>query len=498
MPRCVIARIMAVTLLACPAVRAGQWLTIAGDFQHAGQAEFGPPNFDDLRWPGGQAELPLLGSSPAVWAGYVVVLGEIFDGAVPINQSVIAYDRASGAMLWETPIDYPPFVNNNPTIDVVRQAVLVAADRNLYSIALADGSVNWTTPITRTTNSTFAVLGDLGYVTDYDGFGTGASLYALNLDADDPVFSAGDIVWQAPIGGASGATPALGDDRIYVGSKEGRIHAFDPLTGTPLWTTVMPATPEPGGTNGWGMAALSFHNGFIYAASYNFETVIGEYNSHLVKLDAATGDLLWHVASERSFSTPVVVADRIYLTGGIAGGFGGGSFGSVPRLMCFQDLGDSAILEWDTSLVGGTTFHLVHTNGKLYAGLGKPFPEDFDYGDLYIFDSTKTPDDPAFVIDHVPGVGASPALADGVLYTIGLAGLFAFGSPEPIPGDLDRNGTVNLFDFAIFAGCFGACDAASLPAACSLENFQRSNIDGLGCVNLLDFATFANNFGSSQ
>jgi outer membrane protein assembly factor BamB len=260
----------------------------------------------------------------------------------------------------------------------------------------------------------------------------------------------------------------------------------------------MPATPQTGGDNGWGMATVCYRDGFIYAASYNFETIIGEYNSHLVKLDAATGDLIWHVPSERSFSTPVVVADRIYLTGGIAGEFGGGAFGSVPKLMCFRDLGESASLEWDTTIVGGTTFHLVYAAGRLYAGAGLPFPLDFDYDDLYILDASLTPDDPDFIIDHVSGVGAGPALVDGVLYTIGLGGLFAFASPEPIPGDIDLNGIVNLLDFSLFAQCFGGCGPGDLPPACTLENWERSNLDGSGCITLSDFATFAGNFGTSQ
>lgn len=212
--------------------------------------------------------------------------------------------------------------------------------------------------------------------------------------------------------------------------------------------------------------------------------------------------------SERSFSTPVVVGDRIYLTGGIAGEFGGGAFGSVPKLMCFRDLCDSAFLEWDTTSImpptsiGGTTFHLVYAAGRLYAGSALPFPLDFDYDDLYILDASLTPDDPGFVIDHVSGVGASPALVDGVLYTIGFGGLFAFASPDPspdpIPGDIDLNGVVDLLDFSFFAQCFGGCGLCDLPSGCTFENWERSNLDGTGCITLNDFATFAGNFGTSQ
>jgi outer membrane protein assembly factor BamB len=475
-----------------PAARAGEWLTIAGDFAHRGVAQRGPEDFSLMSGPFGTADDLLQGSSPAVWGDYVVVLAEIYSGAVPVNQAVIAYDRHTWQQLWRTPIAYPTYVNNNPTIDADRQAVLVAADETLYSVALADGSINWATPISRTTNATFAVGGDLGYITDFDGAGSGASLYAVNLNADDPTYDAGNIVWQQPIGGASGASPAVDDGRVIAGSTEGRVHAFNALTGTPLWTADM---PQLGWENGWSTETVTIVGQAVYAATYNFDTTSGEYNSHLVKLDVASGDLIWDIASERSFSTPIVVGDRIYLTGGIASEPPNPSFGSVPKLMCYRDLGNSAEWLWDTTLVGGTTFHAVYAAGKLYASLAQPYPLDYVFDEMYIFDVAKTPTDDGFILDHFVGAGASPALADGTLYTIGPDGLYLFDAPPVTPGDIDLNGSVDLADFATFAVCYGGCSTAGPPAGCTPAELERSDLDGDGCVDLQDFATFAANFG---
>lgn len=66
-----------------------------------------------------------------------------------------------------------------------------------------------------------------------------------------------------------------------------------------------------------------------------------------------------------------------------------------------------------------------------------------------------------------------------------------FGAAEL--GDLDRNGRVNLLDFATFARCFGV--TVDNPAgACSDQEAMLSDLDGDGAVTLNDFATLAVNF----
>ena len=61
-------------------------------------------------------------------------------------------------------------------------------------------------------------------------------------------------------------------------------------------------------------------------------------------------------------------------------------------------------------------------------------------------------------------------------------------------GDLDRNGLVNLLDFATFANCFGV--STGVPSgSCSDLEAHLSDMDGNGTVNLNDFATFAGDFG---
>lgn len=57
-----------------------------------------------------------------------------------------------------------------------------------------------------------------------------------------------------------------------------------------------------------------------------------------------------------------------------------------------------------------------------------------------------------------------------------------------IPGDFDYNGTVNVFDFGIFAAGFGS---VGNPA------FTNGDCDGDGDADVFDFAIFAPNFGAN-
>ncbi len=60
-------------------------------------------------------------------------------------------------------------------------------------------------------------------------------------------------------------------------------------------------------------------------------------------------------------------------------------------------------------------------------------------------------------------------------------------TPTAISGDIDKNGTVNIFDFNLVLTDFGKSDATSL----------RSDLNGNGTVDIFDFNLVITNFGRS-
>jgi len=71
-----------------------------------------------------------------------------------------------------------------------------------------------------------------------------------------------------------------------------------------------------------------------------------------------------------------------------------------------------------------------------------------------------------------------------------LGGTVAFAQ---LPGDLDVNGEINLFDSVLFADCFNGPDGGSVDSACDGGNFD-ADLD----IDLRDFAGFQARFGFGQ
>ena len=83
---------------------------------------------------------------------------------------------------------------------------------------------------------------DLTNVATLDGDGTPEQF----TDGDDGVVRAikGDkILWQAATGGSVNFPPVQWNNRVYVGSNDGRVYAFEAATGKLLWKNTY-AAPE--------------------------------------------------------------------------------------------------------------------------------------------------------------------------------------------------------------------------------------------------------------
>jgi hypothetical protein len=70
--------------------------------------------------------------------------------------------------------------------------------------------------------------------------------------------------------------------------------------------------------------------------------------------------------------------------------------------------------------------------------------------------------------------------------TGGHSGSTSFSIPicSSIPGDINGDGVVNIFDYNILVGNFGKC-GTNIPG----------DIDGNGCVNIFDYNILVTNFG---
>ncbi len=63
-----------------------------------------------------------------------------------------------------------------------------------------------------------------------------------------------------------------------------------------------------------------------------------------------------------------------------------------------------------------------------------------------------------------------------------------------LAGDIDRDGNVDLADYAILAGCLAGPNAITPPPSCSAERFARADLDTDADVDLSDVARFTEAF----
>lgn len=109
-----------------------------------------------------------------------------------------------------------------------------------------------------------------------------------------PVFPLASV-WTAPLGAAIEGELATDGERLFVALRDGRLLAFDPLTGAPLWEVPQRA-------------------GRIAAAPGSL--VLGQADGTVWSLDPATGSARWRVAAGITGSPGPVLAGDLVLWAG--------------------------------------------------------------------------------------------------------------------------------------------------------------------------------------
>ena len=466
-------------LLAAPALAQphppdppGSWHGLAGGGVRAGLSRAPLPSTAAATWTRStDAEgnaIAFIGQAPMAVSGTLVfAAGRVSPPGQPANQArLMAFSRDTGEPAWWAPVAAPVLDScSGPALDPREGTVLFASQRFIAAFDQGDGQPRWQAQLARSVvNASPLVVNEPArpgrvFITDFDGFGTSASLYCIDA-------ASGAVVWSVPIGGSSGNTPAYlpfargGLGLVYVATSGGQVLAFDAFADTPPPPvfTFSNVTLEgffgglsvvPGRVNGEPPA--------LFAASYAFSG--GMDAGNLVKIDGATGALRWSAACNRTQSIPIALpGGRIALSAGILG------FGTVPSVQVFTDHGASASLVWDSALATWTD---LNGNGLLDAGeftpIGgwtqQPVVSTFagrtlmSVGLIPAGGTFSSPSNDLFTLDldagavlsHVTGAGGSPSAASTGLASIGGAGLVWFG-PTPAQLDSDGDGWIGVDD----------------------------------------------------
>jgi outer membrane protein assembly factor BamB len=167
-----------------------------------------------------------------------VIRKRVFFGAG--DDGVICLNAVTGERIWK--LEAPAHVDTTP---VVSGAVYVgsgvsrrnAAEQAVFALDPATGSVRWRTPFDLPVWATPSLSDGVLFV----GLGNGRLLEGPRapksprgavaaLNATD-----GSVRWRFDDCDAVFGTPAIADDRVYVGSRDGRCYCLDRATGRRVW-----------------------------------------------------------------------------------------------------------------------------------------------------------------------------------------------------------------------------------------------------------------------
>jgi outer membrane protein assembly factor BamB len=224
--------------------------------------------------------------------------------------------------------------------------------------------------------STDAAQHALTVSTPWPQFGFGAAHVSVNPYENTLSTSTVPMLgtlWSVPAG-TTGGTPAVVDNRVYVGTTAG-VAAFNATTGATIWNKNLSANFT---------ASPSVVGNTLY---------IGDLSGNFYALKATTGATLWKVKLAGAFYGSAVVAKGIIYVGSYAGSF-------------YALNATTGAVIWSYALSSGTDSSAALVNGNVYFG-------GYD-NNIYCLNAATG----AKVWSYTTGghVESAPAIANGTLY----------------------------------------------------------------------------------
>ncbi|MEO5943603.1 MAG: PQQ-binding-like beta-propeller repeat protein [Ferruginibacter sp.] len=296
----------------------------------------------------------------------------IFFGAS--NKIMYALDAVDGHLIWSYTSN-GWFSYSSPT---VWQNIVYAGstDNSMYAFDAATGKVLWTFATNQAIESSPAIANGILYFGSDDN-----SLYAVDA-------LTGKLKWTHATGFNIGSSPTIVNGAVYVGSDDFNLYAFDAVTGNVKWT---------------------FTAGSIFNASspvvVDGVLFIGNRDGNLYAIDAATGSLKWKyynggISMEQS--SPTVNNGVVY----IGGWYNISNFSIKGSVYAVNAQTGKLLWKALDSLAFGSS--PVIAGGNLYIAAD----------DLNLYSLNASTGNINWKVQIIPN-GASPAIADGVVYVGG-------------------------------------------------------------------------------
>jgi len=410
------------------------------------------------------------------WIEYTsptVANGKVFSGSD--DGYLYCLGENDGALIWsfDTRVDAPTsWVWSEPTVS--NGKVFVGSyDLNgyVYCLSESNGAVVWKYQIGQwgITNG-FAVDGDRAVV----GVAGETEAYVYCFNA-----TTGEVLWKFATGiaegwgGSWGSTPAIDNNRVFLGQYDGFVYCLDLISGSLIWKSI--------DTLGSVDSSPAISNGRVF---------ISNYCGYVFCFNETNGDLIWKMVPPgwNWWSSCAVANGKVFV-----------GTGQPNRLYCLDEITGEVI--WEEQL-GPSNSWIV--SSPAISGDGKVFVGSED-GNIYCVDEVTG--DVIWKYQTGDMVLCSPAVANGKVFVGSADGyLYAFGSPEAPDFEVSVSTgyqiinlgesvsfeisltPLNGFDFEV--SFFSAWIATPSPAETPLSGFSPWYLTPPG-ISVLTITTFS-------
>jgi outer membrane protein assembly factor BamB len=274
-------------------------------------------------------------------------------------------------------------------------------------------------------DSSPSVVDDKVYIGSKNG-----KVYCLDADS-------GDYVWSVKNSDYAASSPIVADGKVIIGSMDGNVYCLDKDTGDKVWNYQIgidihssPAVVK--GKVYIGNYCLDANNGnkiwkseigtslVSSPAVYNNKLYIGSYNEKVYCLDAGTGETIWscHTGSMALQSSPAIAYGKVYV-------------GTAFRYVYCLDA-DTGDYIWSVKTGDRLVSSPAVCDDKVYIG-------SFDKN-LYCLDAYNGSKNWNYRANET--IGCSPAIAGGKVYIGSGDKLYCFGSNQNSIPNLDCEGAL--------------------------------------------------------
>ncbi|AKB34214.1 cell surface protein [Methanosarcina siciliae HI350] len=357
-----------------PAPPDDSWYQFHGKVDHLGYSENGPKT-NRTEWVSEGITDAIGSSSPIVAEGKIFVIcgGAGMEEETTGIVQLVALNESTGDIAWNTSIPETVYGSwASPAYD--DGMVFTATGPELGCYDAETGEKIWcfndTVGTLGAVNGGPAIADGMVIFSDWDGH----HYYCLDEYT-------GYLLWSFVVVGDAQSVPAYADGKFYLTGwtyTQGYAYCVDATTGEQLWNINVERS---------FCGSPAYKDGVLYLTTYNFSG-----DGDLFALNATDGSIIWQQTVQRTDSTPALAYGNVYVSGGCTGF-------SDKETYCFNATTGEPV--WSIPSIGDWTWSVAVADGLAYVG---GYALDAFTGD---------------VVWNSPYGGGTPALSDGMLFSIG-------------------------------------------------------------------------------